>query len=185
MSNVVLESIMSRRSVRKYSDKELTDKEIKALSNAALTAPSALNRQPWHISVINNKELINCIEKDIINYYVDNGPKQVIETNARRENKIFYNAPTVFIISRINQDYSGIDAGIVAQSLTIAAKSMELDSVILGLPRVAFPPFSDDLWAKKFGIPKEYVYAVAVAVGHGEEPEAERELDRSKITYVR
>ncbi|MGQ9553206.1 MAG: nitroreductase family protein [Anaerolineae bacterium] len=49
---IVLETILSRRSIRRYTDQKLTREQIEALLDAAMAAPSANNRRPWHFVVV-------------------------------------------------------------------------------------------------------------------------------------
>ena len=51
--------IDTRRSVREYSDKEVSDKDIKKILEAAMQAPSARNQQPWEFLVVKDKEKKN------------------------------------------------------------------------------------------------------------------------------
>jgi len=51
-----LSIIYSRRSVRKYQQREVEDELIIELLRAAMHAPSAGNEQPWHFVVIKSKE---------------------------------------------------------------------------------------------------------------------------------
>ena len=51
-----IEAIMGRRSVRRYTDKKIPDETITKLLKAAMNAPSAHNKQPWHFIVVDDKE---------------------------------------------------------------------------------------------------------------------------------
>ena len=48
--------IDTRRSVREYSDKVVSDKDIKKILDAAMQAPSARNQQPWEYLVIKDEQ---------------------------------------------------------------------------------------------------------------------------------
>ncbi|WP_291330017.1 nitroreductase family protein [Desulfovibrio sp. UCD-KL4C] len=52
----VLEAIHTRRSVRKYQDKPISDELIKELLGAAMVAPTAGNQQAWHYIVVDDHE---------------------------------------------------------------------------------------------------------------------------------
>ena len=54
-----IEAIMTRRSIRKYTDKPVPDEVVKQLLQAAMAAPSARNEQPWHFVVISDRSLLN------------------------------------------------------------------------------------------------------------------------------
>ena len=53
-----LKAILTRRSVRKYTDKSISDEIIKQLLEAAFSAPSASNQQPWHFIVIDDRAIL-------------------------------------------------------------------------------------------------------------------------------
>ena len=53
-----IECIHTRRSIRKYEDKDVPDDLIKQILEAAMTAPSAGNQQPWHFIVIKDRKLL-------------------------------------------------------------------------------------------------------------------------------
>lgn len=172
----------SRRSIRKYKDMPLTEDQIDSLVKAALLSLSAMNMQSWHITMLTNRETILDWEKEIVQHFIDIGDTQIIEHNKARNNKIFYDAPAVFVVSM--EENKGIDVGIVAQSIALAAKGMGLDSVILGLSRVSFEPKYADKWSKILKFPENHVYGITVAVGYGDETGKERKSDMSKVDYL-
>ncbi|TQD27673.1 nitroreductase [Methanolobus vulcani] len=60
----VIDTILSRRSIRKYTDEAVDDEDIITILEAAKWAPSGLNNQPWKFIVIKDKgtmkELAGC-----------------------------------------------------------------------------------------------------------------------------
>ena len=58
-----LEAIYTRKSVRNFSNKEIEDEKIEKILKAAMSAPSAINRQPWEFYVIKSKEKKDEIKK--------------------------------------------------------------------------------------------------------------------------
>jgi nitroreductase len=53
-----LKAIFTRRSIRKYSGGPVTDEQLEVLLRAAMHAPSARNKQPWHFVVITDKDIL-------------------------------------------------------------------------------------------------------------------------------
>jgi len=51
--------IMTRKSVRKFIDKEIEDEKIKTMLSAAMAAPSAVNKQPWDFIIVNDRKLLD------------------------------------------------------------------------------------------------------------------------------
>ena len=58
-----MEAILTRRSIRKYTKQPVSDEVLKELLEAAMCAPSAGNRQPWCLVVINDRKIMNEIPK--------------------------------------------------------------------------------------------------------------------------
>jgi nitroreductase len=52
-----IETIMRRRSIRKYKSDEIPPKDLDKILEAGRQAPSAANRQPWHFVVVRDEEL--------------------------------------------------------------------------------------------------------------------------------
>lgn len=54
-----LECIQTRRSVRKFENKEVPEELIHKLLEAGMLAPSAMNEQPWHFVVIKDRKTLS------------------------------------------------------------------------------------------------------------------------------
>lgn len=63
MSNIVLDAIRDRRSVREFTDETVDDQTITAILDAGRWAPSGLNNQPWRFIVIGNGGTIDRISQ--------------------------------------------------------------------------------------------------------------------------
>jgi len=53
-----IEAILTRRSVRKYTDNRVPEDVVNQLLRAAMAAPSAANEQPWHFVVITDRSIL-------------------------------------------------------------------------------------------------------------------------------
>ncbi len=58
-----LEAILTRRSIRSYTAEKVSDQVVKELLEAAMSAPSAHNKQPWHFVVIDDRKILDEIAK--------------------------------------------------------------------------------------------------------------------------
>ena len=54
-SEVVLNTILKRTSIRSYENKPVEKEKIEKLLRAGMAAPTAMNKQPWHFVVITDK----------------------------------------------------------------------------------------------------------------------------------
>ena len=57
MSQDLIDTIRSRRTVRKFNGHEVSDEKVETLLELAMYAPNRLNRQPWHFVVVRDQEL--------------------------------------------------------------------------------------------------------------------------------
>jgi nitroreductase len=53
-----LKAILTRRSIRKYSEKNIPEEYYEILLKAAMHAPTARNRQPWHFIIISDRAIL-------------------------------------------------------------------------------------------------------------------------------
>lgn len=59
----VKECLEKRRSVRQFSDKEISDELIDELLHAAMSGPSACNKQTWEFYVIQKNDVLEALRK--------------------------------------------------------------------------------------------------------------------------
>lgn len=57
----VLNTILTRVSVREFTGEKISDKQIETLLRAGMAAPSAINRQPWAFIVITDDSLLQTL----------------------------------------------------------------------------------------------------------------------------
>lgn len=60
-SNVALENIMTRTSVRSYTADTISNTDVETLLKAAMAAPTAGNKQPWRYVVVQNRATLDSI----------------------------------------------------------------------------------------------------------------------------
>ncbi len=60
-TNEVLKAIMSRSSVRTYTDQAVESSKIEAMLKAAMAAPTGSNKQPWEFVVVTNRKALDQI----------------------------------------------------------------------------------------------------------------------------
>ena len=54
----MMEGLMTRRSVRKYTDQKIDKATLTEIIRAAQYAPTAHNRQPWEFLVVDDREVL-------------------------------------------------------------------------------------------------------------------------------
>lgn len=185
MNNQVINAIFERRSHRAYQDTQLTQEQLDTLLEAALASPSANNLQPWHFSVVQNRALL-----DRINRAIHEGA-MTLDENSHSPRfmdagfDVFYQAPTVIFISSQSGGFKAIDCGIAVMSIAMAAQGLGLGSVILGLPRLAFTGKHRQNLEQALGFPEGYTFTIAIALGHPTDSKPAHDRDHSKIHIIR
>ena len=115
------EILFSRRSIRKYKKEgQVNDEQIRYMLNAAMCAPTAMNRQPWQFVVIKNPEKLKELS-EVFPY-----------------GKMLANAALGILVcgdSRLdNLESNLVQAGSAAtQNLLLAAHAIGLGAVWLGV----------------------------------------------------
>lgn len=65
MSNEVLENIKSRRSVRTYTEQQVSAGDLNLILEAAAYAPSGMNFQTWHFTAIQDAAVLTELNEKI------------------------------------------------------------------------------------------------------------------------
>lgn len=53
--NAAIETIMTRTSIRSFTDQPVANETVETLLRAGMAAPTAVNAQPWHFVVVNER----------------------------------------------------------------------------------------------------------------------------------
>ena len=184
MMNETLKCILERGSIRRFSYEALTEDELDTLAKAVLASPSGMDVQPWHFSFVTNPETIDAVSESALDTFRRAGNQTVLDRVAARHPSMFYGAPLVVFIS-LPPTSSQIEAGIAAQTLALAAKSMGLGSCIIGLAGAAFTDEDPAGLRSKLGIPDGHIFAISVAIGHPEVNKVPHAAHPEKITWIR
>lgn len=62
-SQAVIENIMTRTSIRQFTDQPVSKDTLDLLVKAGMAAPTAMNKQPWAFIVITEKEILNALNE--------------------------------------------------------------------------------------------------------------------------
>ena len=57
----MLDTIFSRRSIRRYRPDQISESDLRTILRAGCYAPSAMNCQPWHFVVIEDRAVLDQI----------------------------------------------------------------------------------------------------------------------------
>jgi nitroreductase len=182
--NDTLSCIADRYTCRDFTDTPLTDEEIKTIVDAALTAPSAMNRQPWRLVMIRNKALVDELDADGMSILAAAEDKSAYERMMSRGGKLLYNAPCLMVILSDGTKWSALDSGILCQNAVLAAQSIGLASCIVGMAAVPLSGPRAEEFRKRLEFPDGYEFIVGVLFGTAKSEREPHETDGSKVAYI-
>ena len=176
-----LQAIASRRSHRGYTPEQIPEEILEQILTAALESPSARNRQPWHFTVCQDAVLIQEVHDEAARVMGKGGSPRFADPNFQ----IFYHAPTViFIFGEKDNQWTPVDCGIAVENISLAAESLGIGSVILGLPKPAFCGEKADELRKRLRCPEGYDFVIAVSLGYASDTKDAHEKNPEKISRV-
>ena len=162
--NEVLKTLKYRRSIRSYLPDQIPDEDLQTILEAGIYAPTAHNDQPWHFTVIQNKEKLQYISDKSKELMATSEIEWIKNMGLNAKVNILYNAPTLIIVSGKKDAVAPkVDCSAAIENMLIAAESLNIGSVWLGLVTFFFQ-LQDEL--KKLGIPEGYEPYYGVAFGY-------------------
>jgi nitroreductase len=183
----VIDIIKSRRSVRSYRPAQLKESELQDILDAGAFAPSAMNGQTWHFTVIQDQALLDKLSGQVreILKAVDN-PK--LQERLKDPNyHTFYHAPTLVVISgQADAMFHVTDCAAATQNLLLAAHSLGIGSCWIGIiSRLLESPVGPEL-TRALQVPAGYRPLHAVALGYpaGDAPAAAPRKEGT-INYIK
>lgn len=142
--------ILDRRSIRRFTGTKIDKETIILLLKAAMYAPSAVNRQPWHFVVIDQRQVMD----------------QIMDIHPHAG--MFRTASHGIVVcgdEKLQHDdgYWVVDCGAATQNLLLAAHSMGLGSCWVGLhPREG----RKSAFSRLLGLPSHVKPFALVALGY-------------------
>jgi nitroreductase len=133
----LIEAIYGRRATRHFTKEPVTKSMIETLIDAAIQAPSAVNEQPWHFTVVQDPALLDRISDAAKTHML-----KVMETSDYPHHfhgplhepgfQVFYHAPALIVISTLTNDWGIENASLAAQNLMLSAHAHGLGTCWIG-----------------------------------------------------
>jgi len=163
-SNELIHFILSRRSIRQFTGEPVAEELVQQLLEAAMSAPSASDRRPWHFIVITDRNLLNRLG------------------DAHPHGKLLRGAPMAIAVCgdpAISERYWEQDCSAAVENLLLAAVALKLGAVWLGVhPRADRKSFT----RKELSIPHVIEPLAIIAIGHpAEEKPAHTKFDAKRV----
>ena len=189
----LMDIIKSRRSIRKYTDKQIPREALEKIVEAGICAPNAGGRQGTIIVGVYNAELcrkigimnMQCFDRSkLLGSYVSKEQPSVIDDKNIKNG--FYDAPSVICIFAPKDFLFSIpDAFCAAENIVLQATELDISSCIISRAEQTFIDDYGKELLKEWNIPDTYIARCFVTLGYidGEQPQAKPRLD-SRIRII-
>jgi len=116
--NSVIDALLTRRSVRAFSDKNISEEDLKLIAKCAVYAPCARNRQLWHFTIVNDGDRIARLAS-------------VTAKAIGADPSYNFYAPNALIVASAPRDsrFGREDCACALQNIFLAAHSLSIGSV--------------------------------------------------------
>ena len=180
IGNEVINTIMARRSVRKYLEKPVEHEKLEAVVRCGINAPSGMNRQPWIVRVVEDQQLLSAINEVYKAKNVD-----AVSRDADFKN-MFRNAPNIICVCTPAKGGGELDAGLLGENMMIAAQSLGLGTCCLGGPvRFLNSEPEAKFFLDRLDIPADYQLNYIIAIGYPDEQPDAKPRDESKVKFIK
>jgi nitroreductase len=185
--NETMNTIKTRRSIRKFKAEQVSYPEIQELIEAAIYTPSAGNQQKWHFSVIQDKETLNRMVYEIKDNMAKSGNDFFVKRASVPTYHTFYNAPTVILISAEDKNaMAPFDCAAASQTIALAAASLKIGTCIITSSAFLFASERGKEMKKNVGIPEGYSHVCTIAVGYPDGPNPEAPpRKKDVVSYIK
>jgi len=167
-----LQTILGRRSIRKYQQKPIQEEVLRNILMAGMCAPSAHNSQPWEFIVVRDRVILESLSGCSQYWGMLKEADAAVITLANTEN---YHGST--------QDFFIQDCAAATENMLLAAHAQGLGGVYLGLygreDRMK-------MVRSALNIPQEILPFSAIALGYpAEEKHPHTTFKENKVHYER
>lgn len=175
--NEVIETIMARRSIRKYKTQPVEAEKLQEILKCGINAPNGMYKQSWEVRVVQNPDFLAEIDKGFMAYKEKTGMKG--------RSRAFYGAPClIFVAYDLNYDLSQIDCGLLGENIMLAAQSLGLGTCCLGqVTRYLMSEDAKEMLAR-LDLPETHKLLYAISLGYPDEAPAAKPRDMQKVRFI-
>lgn len=185
--NQTIETILNRRSVRVYSEEQIKQEDLDLILQAGCYAPSGCNMQPWHFTVVQNKEILKTLNEETKKELLKSDNEYFQNCGKNEKYNIFYNSPTAIVISGEKKALvPETDCAAATENMLLAAESLDIGTCWIGFATFLFKSERAEEFLKMLQIPEGYEPYYAISLGYKKisNPKAPQRKENT-ITYIK
>lgn len=187
--NEVLQNILTRRSIRDFTDRQVGREDLEIILKAGTYAVSGMNRQQWQFTVVQNPALLRELQVTVqraVKIAAEAGDPKALSQNTDENHCFFYDAPTLVIVS------NRIDNPLGRDDCAAALQNMFLMAHALGIGSCWINRFTDTCNAPavralltRLGVPEDHTVYGTAALGYASQPPREVPRRDGVIVWAR
>lgn len=128
-TNAVLEAIKDRRSVRTFTNEQVSSEQLNAILEAAIYAPTGMNYQTTHFTAVLDAEKLLELNRRVKAVFARSTEERLQHRGENAAYNFYYHAPALVIVSNEStQPWAGQDCANALQSMFLAAQSLGVAS---------------------------------------------------------
>ncbi len=187
-TNTVLETIKARRSVRVYSNQQVSREDLEAILEAGTYAPSGMHYETWHFTAIRNTEKLTELNDRIRQAFAKSNEPRIRERGNNQSYNCYYHAPTLVIVSNeTTQWWAAMDCACAIENMFVAATSLGIASCWINqLGGVTCDDPDVRAFITQLGVPADHKVYGCVALGYLPKgaPMKEKTVKAGTVTIV-
>ena len=184
--NETVKTILTRQSCRSYNGRPVEQEKIEILLECAKFAPSAINKQPWHFTVVKSRKLLDEIKEANRQVMLDSGDERTVEAANDPSFDNFRGAPMAIIVSGENGNpFSEGDCSAAVENMALAAHSMGIASLYIASFKRALALEKYSYIVDKLELPENFTPHFALCLGYTDAEYPERAPRREgTVNYI-
>ena len=179
IENETMKSILARRSYKLFDSRPISDEALETIVTAGLYAPTGMNRQPWHFTVIRSREMLDKLAAARKAMPL---PPGIPPAALKAMGDPMRNAPVMILVSAKEGGTGFQDSCLAMENMFIAAASLGIMSGWDHATVVDLVPNDPELRAAL--IPEGYVLYAAAFFGYPGPEVKDRGERKGTVSYV-
>ena len=157
-----IDFVLSRRSIRRYEEKDIPSDILEKIIEAGRQAPSTANRQPRRFIILTDYEIKKELSKGLFNRFLKNSPVVIVGCANPKD--------------LLTGKWASIDTAISLQNMVVAAWTLGIGSCWIG-------DFKEEKVKQLLNIPAKWKVVALVTFGYPAEKPKQRKKKSTKELF--
>lgn len=149
--------LLEGKTCQYVTDETVPQEDIETILQAGLNAPSAMNYQPWHFTVVTDTQLLKDLGDEVL---------KVREYGSYVNRFNLWNTSVAIVISQTDLlTTDSFDCGLACEAMSITAQLLGYGAKILAHPNLILNGEEQDRYKEVFAIPEDHTAIAILVIG--------------------